>query len=987
MIDSGEFTAYIYKDDHTFALEQLNLAMKDKEAFSTEFRIMRSDGAVRWIENSVSIHRNQHFDVMRLVGAVRDITERKNREVAMQESVRIATEAAQFAEMERRRLNAVLEAVPVGIGLADADGKLTMINPVNRQIWGDFKIANNVDEYIAYKGWWADGSDKDGKPLSAKDWPLAQALQNKMASQATVEIEPHNQPGIRKTLLLHATPVHDSNGQVTGAVVSQVDITRQIRTEVALRESEAKFRTITDAMPQMVWSTLPDGSHEYFNQRCYEFTGVPHGALDGNAWADMLHPDDLERTWKRWQHSLSTGETYEILYRLRHHSGQHRWTLARALPIHDENGKIVRWMGTCTDIHEQKETENRLAEVMEDSERRRRLYETFLSHSPDLAYVFDLNHRFTYANEVLLQMWGRSWDDAIGKNCLELGYEPWHAEMHGREIEQIKATKKPIRGEVPFDGTFGRRIYDYIFVPVLGPDGEVEAIAGTTRDVTERKTIEEALRKNEAHLLSLFDQTAAGICEVDLTGKIINVNQHYCKITGRSHDDLIGRSMQELTHPEDLPRNLPFFQRMAETGEPFEIEKRYIRPDSSIVWVNVAVSLIRAVNECEQDTALAVVLDITERKKAEAALIDASRRKDEFLAMLAHELRNPLAPISAAAEILEMVQLDEARIKSTSQIISRQVQHMSNLIEDLLDVSRVTRGLVTLNKSAQDLKSIVSNAIEQVRPLVESRRHHLSLNLAAESAFVLGDQKRLVQIVTNLLNNAAKYTPAGGNIQLEMKTDGDAIRLSIVDDGAGIAPELQRHIFDLFTQAERTPDRSQGGLGIGLALVKSLTELHGGSVECYSAGFGKGSCFTIVLPKLPEHKNVADGPLKGRQLPQADTKLRILVVDDNIDAANMLSFYLEASGHEVIMEHGSRRALERARLEKPDVCILDIGLPEIDGFELARRLKKQSETAHTRLIAVTGYGQEQDRQASREAGFDHHLVKPVNTQMLHALLT
>lgn len=509
---------------------------------------------------------------------------------------------------------------------------------------------------------------------------------------------------------------------------------------------------------------------------------------------------------------------------------------------------------------ERQRSQDALSELAVYSERRRRLYETFLENSPDLAYVFDLSHRFIYANKVLLTMWRRTWDEAIGRNCLELGYEPWHAEMHDREIEQVISSKQSVRGEVPFDGAYGRRIYEYIFVPVLGPDGEVEAIAGTTRDVTERKQAEEGLK-------------------------------------------------------------------------------------------------------------------------------DTNRRKDEFLAMLAHELRNPLAPISAAAEVLEKFALDEKMTKRTSQIISRQVKHMTALVEDLLDVSRVTRGLVTINKVPLDLKSVVYSAVEQVRPFIEAQGHHLLFDLGAETAYVAGDQKRLVQIVTNLLNNAAKYTPQGGAIRVAMKMHKDMLALSVEDNGIGIPADLQPHIFDLFTQADRTSDRTQGGLGIGLALARNLTEMHGGKISCHSEGKGTGSQFTVLLPRHQAMADTASHADDSLFAPlRASRALRILVVDDNVDAAHMLGLFLEASGHQVSIEHGARQALVRARSETPDVCILDIGLPEMDGNELARRLRSEKETAHALLIAATGYGQEQDKRNAVEAGFDQLLVKPVDAGKLIALL-
>lgn len=360
-------------------------------------------------------------------------------------------------------------------------------------------------------------------------------------------------------------------------------------------------------------------------------------------------------------------------------------------------------------------------------------------------------------------------------------------------------------------------------------------------------------------------------------------------------------------------------------------------------------------------------------------------RKDEFLAMLAHELRNPLAPISAAASLLALGIHEEACIKQMSEIISRQVRHMSSLIDDLLDVSRVTRGLVEFDKVAVEAKRIVSDAVEQVRPLLEFRRHRLTLDLSPESAAVSGDPKRLIQVVTNLLNNAAKYTPAGGNIALKLEVLPDSVLLTVTDDGVGMTPGLLDRAFELFVQEARTPDRSQGGLGLGLAFVNSIVELHGGTVTAQSAGLGSGSTFIVCLPRLAALEATL---FHGCRHPQntIGEPLRILVVDDNTDAGNTLAMLLGALGHMVVVEADGLSALARAK-EKPfDVGLFDIGLPDITGSELARRIRAHPSTAAMTLLAVTGYGQKQDEIDSAAAGFDHHLVKPVNTERLSTLL-
>lgn len=517
-------------------------------------------------------------------------------------------------------------------------------------------------------------------------------------------------------------------------------------------------------------------------------------------------------------------------------------------------------------------------------------------------------------------------------------------------------------------------------------DGKPIRMGGIVYDITERKNTEKALRESQAHLQSLLEQTAVGICEVDLTGRIIRVNGGFCAIVGRTEEELLALRMQDITHTDDLASNIPLFKNTIATGEPFEIEKRYVKPDGGIVWVNNTVSLIRTEGDEPIESILAVSVDVTKRKQAEDALKQADRRKDEFLAMLAHELRNPLAPIGAAAELLSFAHLEQQRVKQTSQVILRQVRHMTSLIDDLLDVSRVTRGLVILDKSDVDIKRVITSAIEQVTPLIEAKRHHLLTDLAPGVAHVVGDQKRLVQVMANLLHNSVKYTAAGGNIVLTMEVLDNHVLLHVKDNGSGIAPDLQPHVFDLFSQASRSADRSQGGLGVGLALVRSLVELHGGKVACYSEGPGKGSCFTVTLPRRVERETPYADSANQSGIETAQRKLRILIVDDNVDAAQMLALLLEALGHEVLVKHTSSEGLVAATNQAQDVCILDIGLPGLDGYQLAQRLRAQHETARCLLIAVTGYGQEQDRKSAFAAGFDHHLVKPVDISQLSGVL-
>jgi PAS domain S-box-containing protein len=522
--------------------------------------------------------------------------------------------------------------------------------------------------------------------------------------------------------------------------------------------------------------------------------------------------------------------------------------------------------------------------------------------------------------------------------------------------------------------------------PYRDPDsGEIVRWFGTSTDVHDNRMAEAARRRSEAQYRALFTSIDEGFCIIDVifdhAGRA--VDYRFCEVNAvfeqqSSLRNVVGKTMRELS-PQHEMHWFEIYGKVARTGESirFENEARALQR-----WFDVYAF---RPDEAYAGKVAILFKDISERKRREEEMRRADRSKDEFLAMLAHELRNPLAPIAAAADLLRLARLDETQVTHTSDVIARQVRHMTSLVDDLLDVSRVTRGLIALETAPLDAKRIVSDAIEQVRPLIELRSHQMAVHMPPESAYVSGDAKRLVQVVANLLNNAAKYTLEGGNIDLRVEVRSEQVSIAVKDNGIGIAPELLGSVFDMFSQAQRTADRAQGGLGIGLALVRSLVELHHGSVTAQSKGLGHGSEFIVKLPRIP---STDVPPMPGDEsLGKPEPRgLRLMVVDDNVDAADMLAMLLDAAGHEVSVEHDSRRALERARSQCPDVFLLDIGLPEIDGNELARQLRSQPDSASSILIAVTGYGQEQDRRNTAAAGFDYHFVKPVDTAQLTSLL-
>jgi PAS domain S-box-containing protein len=525
-------------------------------------------------------------------------------------------------------------------------------------------------------------------------------------------------------------------------------------------------------------------------------------------------------------------------------------------------------------------------------------------------------------------------------------------------------------------------------------DGKLIGFSKVTLDLTDHKRLENCVKEREDTKRILRAANAGMWTWRPETGQV-EVCANFMGLLGYQGApvDMTLAQWLGLVDAQDRPRVAEKFAR-AEAGgpgSPLVVEARMRRQDGSCHWFYMHADWSRE-KDGEPFILSGVNVDIQALKTAGEGLRqavdkleEADARKDEFLAMLAHELRNPLAPIRSAAELLRVARLDPAQVQKTSEIIARQADHMTGLVDDLLDVSRVNRGLVTLEKKPLDIRHIVTDAVEQVNPLIEARRQRLALQLSARAATVEGDPKRLVQVVGNLLNNAAKYTPEGGQLLLKTELLAGEVVLSVIDDGIGMAPGLAARVFDLFAQAERTPDRSSGGLGLGLALVKSLVELHGGTVSCDSEGPGKGSRFTVQLPLLAR-PGLNAAPESGDAALAVDKPLRVMIVDDNVDAAQMMAMFLQASGHDVAVEYDARRALERARADSPDVFLLDIGLPDVNGNELARMIRAQPQTAHAVLIAVTGYSHERDRKTAMEAGFQHYLVKPVDPARLVGLL-
>ncbi len=514
---------------------------------------------------------------------------------------------------------------------------------------------------------------------------------------------------------------------------------------------------------------------------------------------------------------------------------------------------------------------------------------------------------------------------------------------------------------------------------VYADHGGVVGMIGLIQDITERRQTEEL----RGRLAAVVESSTDAVVSKTLDSIITTWNQGAERLFGYKAEEVIGKPITILIPPDHIDEEATILEHIknGESVSPYQTVRR--RKDGTLVDVSLAISPIRD-SHGRIIGAAKIARDITSHKSAEAALRETDRRKDEFLATLAHELRNPLAPIRQAALIAQSPNATEAQKRWSHEVINRQVHNMALLLDDLLDISRITRGTLALRTQTTDLATIVAAAVETARPLIDIKRHTLSVQLPTERVEFAADPMRLAQVLSNLLTNAAKYTDPDGRIHLTATSAAGYITISVTDTGIGIPPEAMGSLFGMFSQVRSSKDRSEGGLGIGLALAKGVVELHGGTIEARSAGTERGSEFIIRLPLRAERTGQAQpSPRPG---PERALRRRVLIADDNRDAAESLAMLLQMEGHEVTVVHDGREAVTAFDKMRPDAALLDIGMPGLNGYEIARIIRRAPHGRDVTLIAVTGWGQENDKSQATEAGFNHHFTKPVEPDAITALL-
>jgi PAS domain S-box-containing protein len=773
-------------------------------------------------------------------------------------------------------------------------------------------------------------------------------------------------------------------------------ITERGRLIVELETERARLKAIVEHIPAgVILAEAPSGRIVTVNPQVEQILGRP-----------MVMSPDIEsyREWLTYEVNNRPIEGHEsVLARtlqgevvagreiLFHRGdGKKAWIRVSGAPIRDASGKIVGGVDLITDIDEEK----RAREALRINQERLNLAQKTARLG---TFEWTIQTDEVVKSEETEALYG------LPPGGFSGGYEDWLKLVHP---EDRPGAEEAVRRAV-VDG----RQYDDEF-RVIWPDGSIHwmitrgkvffddagrplRLIGIDIDITERKHAREKLRESEQRLETALEAAKLGSCHLDFRTNEFT-SSAACKANfGRGPDDpFTYEDLNEMIHPDDRERVMERIRQTIQNREVYQDEYRVIWPDGSLHWI--AARGRRAYDAdgrplfCD-----GVTLDLTELKQMEdslrrqtEALREADRLKDDFLATLAHELRNPLAPLRNAVQILSLRGDDSAVVAQTNELMDRQIQQMARLVDDLLEVSRIGQGKISLQKAPVDLAEVVATAVETSRPLIEAHRHKLTVLLPDRPVRVEADAARLAQVLSNLLNNAAKYTEDGGRIELIAQRAPNEAVLRVRDNGVGIAPEALPQVFDMFMQVESSTDRSHGGLGIGLTLVRRLVEMHGGKIEARSAGLGKGSEFLVRLPALtePEYEPVRK-PAEDSSTPPASGPRRVLIVDDNADSAESMAVLLRLRGHEVRLAYDGQSALEETHAFRPDVMFLDLDLPKIDGYEVARRLRMEPALRNMTLVAMTGYGQEEDRQRTQVAGFQLHLVKPVDFTRVEELLS
>jgi PAS domain S-box-containing protein len=793
-----------------------------------------------------------------------------------------------------------------------------------------------------------------------------------VAALVGASIVSHGQPvGM---LVVHSTTPRDWSEDEIALVHEVAECTwatvERARAETALRDGEARLRRMLEIPTVGIVHFDPQGAVVHANDAFLAIVGCTREAVDaGLLRYDELAPPEWAVRGDAALHDRS--QPFERAWV--RPDGRHVWILCAAARL--DAHTVVEFV---IDVSDKRQAQEQLRE-------RELRHRAFSSLVPVLMWQTDAHGRQVTPNQRWMEYTGQCMEDARHGGWLAV-IHPDDMPVAGRAYADAITSGQPLELEYRLRGVDGH--YRWFLVrqsPVRDADGTIRAWYGAAIDIDARRQAEAALQESEGRFRALADAAPALIWQFGPDGRLAYVNRRYAEATGTTLDQLLPDGWRAGMHPDDLPYFLAASGDALDDRAPFHLRLRVRAQDGQWRWFEVHFAPWFAPDGAYRGH-VGIGIDISDGVQAEDALREADRRKDEFLAVLAHELRNPLAPISNAVEMLRC-QDGKRKADRVMEMASRQVRHITRLVDDLMEVSRITRGKIELERQHVPLADILASAVETSRPALDGARHDFVQHLPDERLVLDADKVRLTQVFSNLLNNAAKYTDPGGRVELSARREGEReVVVAVRDSGIGIPADKLAQVFGMFAQVEEAGARSQGGLGIGLAMVQKLVEMHGGSVRAYSDGPGKGSEFVVRLPLAPAAVAVparAEAPAVGAR-PLAG--VRVLVVDDNRDAADSLCILLGSLGVDAHCAYAGEEALRRLPQLRPDVVVLDIGMPGMDGNEVARAIRAEAHNDGLRLIALTGWGQHGDRERTRASGFDHHLTKPVDLAALQRLL-
>jgi PAS domain S-box-containing protein len=879
--------------------------------------------------------------------------------------LRMAGRRARESEDRQRQIT---DLIPFGAWMTDASGDFIYLSSLLLEM-----VGQTVEEH---KRAWPDTIHPDDAATMVEKW-------RRFVESGGVwdhEFRMRGKDGEYRTLHARGFPVRDGEGRVTGCVGFNYDITERKRAEEALRQTMEQMQIVTDSMAALVTRCSRDLKYLWVSKPYAEWINRPAGEIIGNPIVDVIGQEAFTHLHPRFEQVLS-GRVVRYEEHIEFRGIGPRWISAVYTPTLGADGLPDGWVAVVRDVTEHKQLEQSVRE----SEQR---FARFMHHLPGLAWIKDLQGRYVYANETAMNVFRCTRDQLYGRTDDEVFPPGTAAQFKQNDLRAISSGTgvQVIETLEHEDGIVHHSVVSKF--PILGPDGSQALVGGMAIDVTDRLRAETVLAESEER----FRQLAENVNEVfwmtdPQTTQLLYISPAYERVWGRSCESLYEnpRSFMDTVHPDDRERVRIAVLENQSRGEETDKEYRVIRPDGSIRWVRDRAFPVKNAED-KFYRVVGIVDDFTERKLAEEALKEADRRKDEFLATLAHELRNPLAPIQHGLQIMRLASHDHIAVEQARTMMERQLQHFIRLVNDLLDLSRINTGKIELHQERIELADVVRSALETCEPLIKEFAHELIVTVPDGPLFVDADKTRLVQVLCNLLTNAAKFSDRGGRIWLTAEQQGGEAVVSVRDTGVGIPPQMLPKVFEVFTQVDRSLEKSHGGLGIGLSIVQRLVEMHGGTVEARSEGPGMGSEFVVRLPVVLSlvqgEEPDGDDPKPAR--PTA--RHRILVVDDNEDSARTLAMMLNLMGNEVRIAHDGLEAVAAASAYRPDLILLDIGMPRLNGYEACRRIREQPWGKGILIAAATGWGQEEDRRRSREAGFDRHLIKPVDHDALEKLL-